>query len=226
MVRLTLYSNPICPYVQRVRIILLEKNIHEIDVIDIDFKNKPDWFVALAPLAKVPALKVDDAFLFESLVIAEYLEVTYSPKLLPEQPIDVGVQRSWISYCDTLMNAFSKLRRADNTTLFNEQVQRFQQGWLPLIKQLSSHGAYFTGNEFALIDAIYAPLFIWASHFQTHYQYPLFPVHPRLTAWRGAVLERESVSTSKGVGYEAQLTEYMQRLNPSLPAIIAGTVLA
>ncbi|AVA24833.1 glutathione S-transferase domain-containing protein (plasmid) [Rhizobium sp. NXC24] len=77
---LTLISHPLCPFVQRAAIVLLEKNV-PFERINVDLSAKPDWFLALSPTGKVPLLKVhqtdeEDAILFESVVICENLEET------------------------------------------------------------------------------------------------------------------------------------------------------
>ena len=71
MTALTLISHPLCPFVQRAVIVLLEKGV-EFDRINVDLSAKPDWFLALSPTGKVPVLKVrllnaDDAIIFESV---------------------------------------------------------------------------------------------------------------------------------------------------------------
>ena len=59
MTRLTLISHHLCPFVQRAAIALAEKGV-EFERIDVDLANKPDWFLAISPLGKVPLLKVSD----------------------------------------------------------------------------------------------------------------------------------------------------------------------
>jgi glutathione S-transferase len=73
MVALKLISHTLCPYVQRAVIALLEKGV-PFERIDIDLANKPDWFIKISPLGKVPVLVVTDedgreVALFESNVI-------------------------------------------------------------------------------------------------------------------------------------------------------------
>ncbi|MDU6836473.1 MAG: glutathione S-transferase family protein, partial [Bradyrhizobium sp.] len=76
---LKLISHKLCPYVQRAVIALKEKGV-AFERIDIDLANKPDWFLKLSPLGKVPVLVVRSAesevALFESNVICEYIEET------------------------------------------------------------------------------------------------------------------------------------------------------
>jgi len=57
MPALKLFSHHLCPYVQQARIVLGEKSINH-DLAFIDLANKPDWFLAISPLGKVPVLLV------------------------------------------------------------------------------------------------------------------------------------------------------------------------
>lgn len=83
---LELISFKTCPFVQRVAIILLEKNI-PFKTTYIDLHNKPDWFLKISPMGKVPVLRVNEYTLFESAVINEYLNETYPPVMHPDDPI-------------------------------------------------------------------------------------------------------------------------------------------
>ena len=87
MLKLTLISHHLCPYVQRAAIALGEKGVpFERVVIDLD--NKPEWFLEISPLGKVPLLLIEDdgeqTALFESAAICEYLDETQpGPRLHP-----------------------------------------------------------------------------------------------------------------------------------------------
>ena len=50
---LTLVSHHLCPYVQRASIALDEKGVR-FERTYIDLKSKPDWFLKISPLGKVP----------------------------------------------------------------------------------------------------------------------------------------------------------------------------
>ena len=54
---LRLISHPLCPYVQRVAIVLAEKAV-PFERVTIDLAAKPAWFMALSPLGKTPVLQV------------------------------------------------------------------------------------------------------------------------------------------------------------------------
>jgi hypothetical protein len=54
---LTFYTSALCPYAERCAILLGELGTpHE--VLPIDLRNKPAWYMAINPKGKVPALKV------------------------------------------------------------------------------------------------------------------------------------------------------------------------
>ena len=92
--KLTLISHKLCPYVQRAVIALNEKGV-PFERVDIDLANKPDWFLKLSPLGKVPVLIVrsdaGEVALFESNVICEYIEETQAgAKLHPQDAVAAG----------------------------------------------------------------------------------------------------------------------------------------
>ena len=114
--KLRLISFPLCPYVQRAAIVLAEKGV-PFERVDIDLSNKPDWFLKLSPLGKVPVLVVTgedgrEEVLFESAVIAEYLDEVLEPKLLPSDPLEKARHRAWIEFgsgtCFTVTTIFKR----------------------------------------------------------------------------------------------------------------------
>src|SRR5262249_50076339 len=78
---LVLYDAPRCPYCARVRIVLAEKGV-ELDVVEIDLSDRPDWIYEKNSTGRVPVLEEDGRPLPESVVIMEFLEDRY-----PEPPL-------------------------------------------------------------------------------------------------------------------------------------------
>jgi hypothetical protein len=52
-----LVSFPLCPFAQRVRTLLEHKRV-DYEIKFVDLRNKPEWFLKLSPLGKVPLLQV------------------------------------------------------------------------------------------------------------------------------------------------------------------------
>ena len=101
--RLKLVSFDICPYVERARIVLLEKRLpHEVEFIDLS--AKPAWFLAVSPMGRVPVLLVDDRPIFESMVINEFLnELEPDPPLFPPDAIARAEGRGWIVFANDVL---------------------------------------------------------------------------------------------------------------------------
>ncbi|TPG55852.1 glutathione S-transferase family protein [Ewingella americana] len=98
-VELTLINHPLCPFVQRAAIVLLEKKV-PFERIDVDLADKPDWFMAISQTGKVPLLKVKlsgsaDALLFESTAICEYLNETQDGVSLYS---NYAISRAWVEF--------------------------------------------------------------------------------------------------------------------------------
>jgi len=55
---ITLYDAARCPYCARVRIVLAEKGI-EVDVVEIDLRDRPDWIYEKNPSGRVPIVEED-----------------------------------------------------------------------------------------------------------------------------------------------------------------------
>src|SRR6195256_803780 len=124
--RLKLISHKLCPYVQRAVIALSEKGV-AFERIDIDLANKPDWFLAISPLGKTPALQVGDTAIFESAVILEYLEETQPKPLHPADALARAEHRGWIEFCSALLNDISGFYAAPAEATFAAKTAQLEQ---------------------------------------------------------------------------------------------------
>ena len=83
---LKLYDYPDCPFCQKVRVVLAEKDL-EYEKIFVDLRKqeqKLPEFLRLNPYGKVPVLVDEDEVVYDSTVINEYLEEEYPlPRLMP-----------------------------------------------------------------------------------------------------------------------------------------------
>ena len=62
------------------------------EVVNINLKSKPDWFLALNPLGQVPVLQIDDKVVPESTATCDWLDEVYPENRL--QPAD-PYRRAW-----------------------------------------------------------------------------------------------------------------------------------
>lgn len=193
--KLELISFKLCPFVQRAVIVLKEKGI-DFDLTYIDVYNPPEWFKDISPFGKVPLLKVDDAVLFESAIIMEYLDEAFVPKLHPDNLVEKAQQRGWMEFSSDLLTNTYQLLIAKTETTFSEQYNNMQ-GKLIRLESVLNATPYFSGADFRLIDAAFAPFFMRID-FVGHCQ-PLQDIYqntPKVAAWRDQLLARESVQAS------------------------------
>jgi glutathione S-transferase len=195
---LRLVSFDLCPYVERSRIVLLEKGLpHEVSFIDL--RDKPGWFLRISPMGKVPVLLVDERPVFESMVINELIEeLKPQPRLLPEAPLDRAEARAWIVFAnDALMPAAHKAQVALATAPRDEAIKALDplRDLLGKVEDLLARtgGPFLLGTLFSLADAAYVPfLRRWRAAEQWQ-DTPLLAGFPKLSAYTELVLQRPSV---------------------------------
>lgn len=115
--KLTLISHPLCPYVQRVAIVLLEKGI-TFERKDVDRANPPNWFLQISPLGKTPVLLVNDEPIFESAVICEFIDEAYSPRLHPAMPLERAKHRAYIEFGSSILDVIAAFYSAGTNKLW------------------------------------------------------------------------------------------------------------
>lgn len=211
-----------CPYVQRVAIVLLEMDI-AFERNDIDLDDKPDWLAEISPNEQVPLLQVGpDQWLFESGVIARYLDTTSDGGLLPSDPLARAWQEAWMGYADGMLNIVARIiyddaNRADVNASMNELGQR-----LKLVCERFPPSVYFAGAEFGLVDAVFATLFRYFPTLDSVADVKLQAALPDiLVRWWKRVNARRSVQDAVPRTYEQELRKFIA-MKPSY----AGRVLA
>ena len=95
-----LYNNEMANSPRKVRMFIAEKNISDIEIINIDLmsgEHKTPEYRAIAPNSRIPALELDDgAVIMESTAICRYLESLYpEPNLFGESAIEIASIEMW-----------------------------------------------------------------------------------------------------------------------------------
>ncbi|MGR8918964.1 MAG: glutathione S-transferase family protein [Gammaproteobacteria bacterium] len=100
---LELYTHPMSPCAQKVRIVLAEKGVAWTKVhVDLPGKaNLEPGYLELNPLGVVPTLVDDGRPVIESSIICEYLDDKYpEPALRPADPWQRARMRFWMKHID------------------------------------------------------------------------------------------------------------------------------
>jgi len=164
---LKLYDYPDCPFCQKVRVVLAEKDL-EFEKIFVDLRKgdqKTPEFLRLNPYGRVPVLMDEDEVIYESTVIIEYLEDEYpNPLLLPEESGARARVRLLEDFCD---NSFTPPTSMLLHELYKPEAERDQQRIAQShdeIRRCMAHvnhhlgsADYLGGSQFTLADAAFAP---------------------------------------------------------------------
>jgi len=213
--RLTLVSHLLCPYVQRAAIALREKSV-PFERVVIDLANKPDWFVKISPLGKVPLLRVPrpeggESILFESNVICEYIEETQpGPRLHPEDPLQRAEHRAWMEFGSAILSDLWGYETTRDAEVF-EQKRLALAAKFERVEAALGAGPFFAGERFSLVDAVFAPVFRYFELFDDLHDSHVFDKTPKLSAWRQSLRQRPSVRDAVAPEYREQLRAFLEK---------------
>lgn len=104
---LELYTHPMSPCAQKVRIVLAEKGLewtgHHVSLQDKE--NLEPWYLKLNPLGVVPTLVHEGRPVIESSIICEYLDDTFPERSLkPDDTYQVARMRFWMKHVDVKLH--------------------------------------------------------------------------------------------------------------------------
>jgi len=187
------------PYVRKVRLVLLEKNIPHTYVVDPP--REPGSQVArVNPLGRIPALILDDeTCVFDSPVIAEYADaLNDTPILIPRTDVLARMRvRRWEALADGIVDSAVVVRTetirpaekqdADISQRHNDAITRavaYAAGQLG--QREWCEGIAITLADLALVSAL---LYLDLRQAERDWR----SAHPNLASWLARVSERASV---------------------------------
>ena len=214
-----LVSHHLCPYVQRVAIALAERNV-AFTRTDIDLANKPQWFLDLSPLGKVPLLQSGGRALFESAAILEYLEETEDRALHPADPWERAVHRGWMEFGSAMLNTIAGVYNAGDAVACEARRAELRRH-MERLEGAVGEGPWFAGARFSLVDAVIAPVFRYFEVFEALGLPSLFDGLPKVSAWRDRLMLRPSVVNAVAPDYPQRLASFL-RARPSHMARLIG----
>jgi len=163
---LKLYDSPECPFCQKTRIVLAEKDLsYELVPVDLQAgEQKRPEFIKLNPFGKVPVLIDDEVIFYDSTIINEYLEDEYPhPQLMPSDSAARARVRTFEDYAD---NAFIPLTGTIMRELRKPEAERDQEKLTTSRQQVARMLAVIDGSlagrnwlvgNFSLADVAFAP---------------------------------------------------------------------
>lgn len=159
--KLACYSDPVCQYSHRVRLVLAEKDV-VVDIHDVLSGECPAELGELNPYLSVPTLVDRDLSLYDTRVIMEYLDERYPhPPLLPVYPVARAntrmlaerVHRDWCLQADLILDEKTKDAARNKA---RKELRESLIGVAPVFASM----AYFMSEELTLADCCLLPL-LW-----------------------------------------------------------------
>ncbi|HIC45670.1 MAG TPA: stringent starvation protein A [Methylophaga aminisulfidivorans] len=157
--KMTVFSDPICPFSHQVRIILQEKDI-DANIETLIDGAWPEEVAIANPYGIGPTLFDRDLVLFNAGVIAEYLDERFPhPPLMPVDPVAKAktrlmlyrIDRDWYSHWNVISG-----REKGNVSKARKTIQED----LTVLAPLFEDSAFFMSDEFSVLDCTLAPL-LW-----------------------------------------------------------------
>ncbi len=200
-----------CPFAQRGAISLKHNDIaHKLTYLDPD--NLPDWFEDVSPFGKVPILRVDGkTTIFESSVINELIASISSKEMLPADPIERSLCRSWIEFGSTMLGQLTGMISAADEAAYTDIHASFLENLQRLEVQMENRGPLFAGELFTLVDSTYAPLFMRMEYLNQRMDLYQATDYPKVTAWAQQLRELDSVKDSLPSSFDAIYQQFIQR---------------
>nr|KAG5702776.1 hypothetical protein BaRGS_003650 [Batillaria attramentaria] len=141
----------------RARLTLAHKKI-PYETVNISLKQKPEWFLERNPGGMVPVVEKDDKIVYESLIVADYLDNVYPDnRLVPADPYRKARDAMLIDYYGNkyISNyykiVFSEGKDEEAAKVLNTALQKLDD-------ELAKRGTkFFGGDQVAFIDYMLWP---------------------------------------------------------------------
>lgn len=192
--KLELISFKLCPFAQRA-IILLNAQKIDFEITYINPMDPPDWFKAISPTGQVPLLKADDQIIFESSVITEFINDISVTNIHPENVVQKANNRSWIAFSSSMFDDMFGMVVGDEEKFNASKSALF--GKLKKLETVKNTETFFNGDNFNMIDAAMAPIFMrlaWINEFTDNAL--SLAEFKNLSAWSKSILAVKTVKTS------------------------------
>lgn len=186
-----------CPFAQRTRMVLIEKNIDH-ELTEIDLNDKPEWFGEISPYGKVPVIRHEGEIFFESAVINEYLEEAFSGhNLMPKTPKGRAEARVWIDFANVrfVPHIYKVLlaQDAEGQALHERKIyEALQFMEFEGLRKLGD-GPYWLGSDISLVDITFFPHLERFVALEKYRGIKIPDDHTHLLAWLAHMKQRPSV---------------------------------
>jgi len=194
-----LYGSETSPYVRKIRILAIETGV-DCEFVKADLADPKSPIHALNPVGKIPVLERDDGTaLFDSPVIAEYIDSLKPPVLIPAAGESRWLVLRWQALADAMLDAtvlrMLELRRPEErqvAAMLERQETKVARGF-DWAEPEAGGKTYLVDKRFTLADISLAAAL---DYIDFRYPHDWRSRCPLLGAWHREIIRRPSfVST-------------------------------
>lgn len=200
---MTLFSDPVSAQSHRVRLVLSEKGIGNVDIIDVKLGENNDDLISLNPYNVLPTLVDRELVLYDPEIISEYLDERFPhPPLMPVDPVSrAKVRLALLRIEDDYYSMLPDIE--EGTASQARKAKKELREALIADSEVFAAKPFFLSDEFSLADCAVMPI-LW-----------------RLQSWgielpsQAAAINKYAERMFRREGFKRSLTETEQELRAS-----------
>lgn len=195
---MTVYSIPVCPFCQRLEILLTLKDradAVDVEVVDITKPRPEELLEKTGGSTALPVLETEDGDIIkESLVILRYLEDRFpSPAIARSDPYERAVEGMLISREGSFVEAGYTLVMNQDPDRRDELYDQMLEQYAQLNDFLMEHSPdrTFLFDDFGYAEAVFTPFFMrfWFLEYYEDFELPDEDRYARVRRWVDACLD-------------------------------------
>lgn len=193
-----IYHIPVCPFSQRIEILLALKGLTgavEFQVVDITKPRDPALLAKTRGTTALPVLETEGGrILKESLVILRYVEERFGDTPIARRdPFERGLERLMITREGPFtMAGYRMVMNRDRTkTAEHRDTLLDHYAWLGDFLDHHNPGGLWLFEDFGLSDLVFTPMMMrfWFLDYYEGFTLPDTPAFARVRKWRDACLD-------------------------------------
>ncbi|GGE37418.1 glutathione S-transferase family protein [Actibacterium pelagium] len=190
------YHIPVCPFSQRLKILLTLKGIPDavdFEVVDITVPRSAELLAKTRGISALPIIETEDgAIINESLVILRYLEQRFAPRIGRDDPLEHAIENMLIAKEGpfTTQGYLYVMNRDPNACdTFRDKLLSLYKDINDFLQHYASDGP-FLFDDFGLAEAVFTPVFMrfWFLDYYEGFALPDTADFARVREWRAACL--------------------------------------
>lgn len=198
-----IYNMRYCPFAHRTKMALWHKRIPH-DTINVNLKDKPDWFFEKNPYGTVPIIERDDEVIYESAACNFFLDGEFdSDSLTPTNKKEKYHQRMLMdAFSNVIPKIIGLIRSEDKDEALDLLIKSIQ----PFEKEVANK-KFFGGSEISMLDIHTYPFLERLRLMEDIFHFEAFKRLPNLRNW---VDNMQSVDCVKKTDMGDGLVKYLK----------------